>query len=90
VIVSSLPSWYGPPHVQDHANTTALTFRSPLPARFRRIDVSYRELNMVSDNLPAIIPQPRKASPDLEVLRRIEILGQPALPAVALLPDVLS
>jgi hypothetical protein len=37
---------------------------------------------MISDNLPSIIPQPRKAAPDLEVLRRVEILGQPALPAV--------
>lgn len=43
---------------------------------------------MVSDNLPSVIPHPRKAAPDLEVLRRVEILGQPALPAVALLPDV--
>jgi hypothetical protein len=50
--------------------------------------VSYRELNMVSDNLPSVIPQPRKAAPDLEVLWRVEILGQPALPALALLPDV--
>ncbi len=50
--------------------------------------VSYRELNMVSDNLPSVIPQRRKAAPELEVLRRVEILGQPALPAIALLPNV--
>jgi hypothetical protein len=43
---------------------------------------------MVSDNLPSVIPQPRKAAPDLEVLRRVEILGKPALPAVPVLPDV--
>mgnify|MGYP001068980736 FL=1 len=58
------------------------------PGEIPSYRVSYRELNMVSDSLPSVIPQPRKPAPDLEVLRRVEILAQPALPAVPVLPDV--
>lgn len=39
-------------------------------------------------SLPSVIPPNPSISHELEALRRVEILGQPALPAVALLPDI--
>ena len=41
-------------------------------------------------SLPSVILPQKSISHELEALRRVEILGQPALPAVTLLPDVLS
>jgi hypothetical protein len=38
-------------------------------------------------NVPAV-SEISFSSDDLEVLRRVEILGQPALPGLALLPDL--
>jgi hypothetical protein len=38
-------------------------------------------------NLPAV-SEISFSSDDLEALRRVEILGQPVLPALALLPDL--
>jgi hypothetical protein len=52
--------------------------------------VPSKALNMEDPNninLPAV-SEISFSSDDLEVLRRVEILGQPALPALALLPDL--
>lgn len=55
---------------------------TPSPPEFRIVEEKIDAFQVAAPP-PSIIPLPRKAAPDLEVLRRMEILGQPALPAVA-------
>jgi hypothetical protein len=42
----------------------------------------------MSSSLPSVIPPQNSISHELEALRRVEILGQPALSAVTLLPNL--
>jgi hypothetical protein len=64
-----------------------LIFRSPTSGETLSYRVVIKGSNMPT-NLPATIPPQRSISSELEALRRVEILGQPALPAVTLLPDL--